>query len=71
MHLHRTTFFLQTFVSPSFTIDEAGTSLNLDGGMKVCLFNFCLLLTYMYTLTLIQLICHYKQLKRAVTPLTF
>ena len=28
-------------MSPSFVIHEAGTSLNWDGDMKVCLFKYC------------------------------
>ena len=33
--------FTLTFVSPSFTIYEAGTYLDWDGDMKVILLNFC------------------------------
>ena len=34
-------FYRHTFVSPSFTVYEAGTSLDWGGDMKVCLFKCC------------------------------
>ena len=34
-------FYRPTFVSPSFTIYDAGTSFDWDGDTKVCLFTFC------------------------------
>ena len=34
-------FYRLTFVSPSFTSHEAGTSLDWDGDTKVCLFKYC------------------------------
>ena len=34
-------FYRLTFVSPSFTLYEAGTSPDWDGDTKVCLFKFC------------------------------